>query len=249
MWRAASQLGIGPEAADTRHRGRAVVVRHPGEISSSAGPLGGLSFGSASRQAGGAPRARRSHRRATWTPTGAPGIAPTRPRAPMRTSPQNSTARPSEPRPAAESARQRHSSNAPRALTVDPAQRGERALAAASAKVQAGAFDAALDLLAMAEAEHLSDLQQARADLVRAQLAFVTSRGSDAPPLLVEGRPAARIDRHRPVARHLHGCDAGRDVRRPPGRRRATSSTSPVPRGGTASPSDPRGRRICCSTG
>lgn len=72
------------------------------------------------------------------------------------------------------------------ALTVDPAQRGERALAAASAKVQAGAFDAALDLLAMAEAEHLSDLQQARADLVRAQLAFVTSRGSDAPPLLLK---------------------------------------------------------------
>ena len=71
-------------------------------------------------------------------------------------------------------------------LTIDPAQRGERALAAASAKVQAGAFDGALDLLAMAEIERLTDLQQARVDLVRAQLAFVTSRGSDAPPLLLK---------------------------------------------------------------
>jgi DNA-binding CsgD family transcriptional regulator len=71
-------------------------------------------------------------------------------------------------------------------LSADPAQRGERALAAASAKVQAGAFDSALDLLTMAETEHLDDLQQARADLVRAQLAFLTSRGSDAPPLLLK---------------------------------------------------------------
>ena len=71
-------------------------------------------------------------------------------------------------------------------LTVDRAKRGERALAAASAKVQAGAFDVALDLLAMAEIEQLSDLQLARADLVRARIAFVTSRGSDAPPLLLK---------------------------------------------------------------
>lgn len=71
-------------------------------------------------------------------------------------------------------------------LTVDPAKRGERALAAATAKLQAGAFDAALDLLAMAETDHLNDLLQSRADLVRAQVAFVTSRGSDAPPLLLK---------------------------------------------------------------
>lgn len=71
-------------------------------------------------------------------------------------------------------------------LTMDPAKRGERALAAASAKVQAGAFDAALDLLAMAETDHLNDLLQSRADLVRARVAFVTSRGSDAPPLLLK---------------------------------------------------------------
>lgn len=71
-------------------------------------------------------------------------------------------------------------------LSADPAQRGERALAAASAKVQAGAFDNALDLLAMAETEHLSDLQQAKSELVRAQIAFATSHGSDAAPLLLK---------------------------------------------------------------
>jgi DNA-binding CsgD family transcriptional regulator len=70
-------------------------------------------------------------------------------------------------------------------LTLDPARRGARALTAAQAKAQAGAFDAARDLLAAAEDGPLSELQQARADLVRAQLAFVTSRGSDAPPLLL----------------------------------------------------------------
>jgi hypothetical protein len=43
----------------------------------------------------------------------------------------------------------------------------------------------ARDLLAAAEDGPLSELQQARADLVRAQLAFITSRGSDAPPLLL----------------------------------------------------------------
>ncbi|CDO87590.1 LuxR family transcriptional regulator [Mycobacterium triplex] len=71
-------------------------------------------------------------------------------------------------------------------LTLEPAQRSARALAAASAKVRAGAFDAAVHLLAVADAGPLSDLQHAHADLIRAQLAFVTNRGSDAPPLLLK---------------------------------------------------------------
>ncbi|OBJ85882.1 LuxR family transcriptional regulator [Mycobacterium sp. 1245852.3] len=71
------------------------------------------------------------------------------------------------------------------ALTVDPAHRAQRALDAAAAKVEAGAFDAALDLIAQAEAGPLNDFERARVDLVRAQLAFVTNRGSDAPPLLL----------------------------------------------------------------
>ena len=70
-------------------------------------------------------------------------------------------------------------------LTLDPAQRAGRALAAAQAKIQAGAFDVARDLLAMAESGPLSDLQQASVDVMRAQLAFITSRGGDAPTLLL----------------------------------------------------------------
>ena len=71
-------------------------------------------------------------------------------------------------------------------LTREPAQRVERALAAASAKVDAGAFDVAQDLLAVAEDGPSTEFQHARADLIRAQLAFVTGRGSDAPPLLLK---------------------------------------------------------------
>jgi DNA-binding CsgD family transcriptional regulator len=71
-------------------------------------------------------------------------------------------------------------------LTLDPAQRAERALAATQAKIQAGAFDMARELLAMAESGPLTDVQQANADLMRAQLAFNTSRGGDAPALLLK---------------------------------------------------------------
>ena len=71
------------------------------------------------------------------------------------------------------------------ALTPDPARRAGRALAAARAKHQAGAPDAALSLLANAEAGPLDELQRARADVLRAQIAFAMSRGSDAPPLLL----------------------------------------------------------------
>jgi DNA-binding CsgD family transcriptional regulator len=78
------------------------------------------------------------------------------------------------------------------ALTPDPARRGERALTAAQAKVQAGAFDAAVKLLGMAEAAPLDEMQRARADLLRAQLAFASNRGSDASPLLL--RAAKRLE-------------------------------------------------------
>jgi DNA-binding CsgD family transcriptional regulator len=70
-------------------------------------------------------------------------------------------------------------------LTVDPAHRAQRALAAAQAKHQAGAPDAALGLLAMAQAGPLDELQRARGDLLRAQVAFASSHGRDAPPLML----------------------------------------------------------------
>jgi DNA-binding CsgD family transcriptional regulator len=61
-----------------------------------------------------------------------------------------------------------------------------RALAAAQATYQAGLPDAALGLLATARAGPLDELHAARVDLVRAQIAFVVSRGRDAPPLLLK---------------------------------------------------------------
>jgi DNA-binding CsgD family transcriptional regulator len=83
-------------------------------------------------------------------------------------------------------------------LTPDPAARTARALTAAQAKVQAGALDAGLELLAMAEAGPLGEFERARADLVRAQIAYVTRRGSDAPPLLLDA--AKRLE---PIAPDL----------------------------------------------
>src|SRR4051794_1314287 len=71
------------------------------------------------------------------------------------------------------------------ALTPEPTRRGERALAAAQASLQSGAFDTALGLLATAEAGGLDASQSARIDLLRAQLAFATSRGTETTTLLL----------------------------------------------------------------
>jgi DNA-binding CsgD family transcriptional regulator len=72
------------------------------------------------------------------------------------------------------------------ALTQDPEQRPERALAAARASLQAGAFDSALALLAMAEAGALDDFQQARSELLRSETVFASGRYSDAAYMLME---------------------------------------------------------------
>jgi hypothetical protein len=71
-------------------------------------------------------------------------------------------------------------------LTADPARRAGRTLAAAQASLQAGAFGTTLDLLAVAEAGPLDELQGARADLLRGQIAYASGPGSDAPPLLLK---------------------------------------------------------------
>jgi DNA-binding CsgD family transcriptional regulator len=71
-------------------------------------------------------------------------------------------------------------------LTPEPTHRARRALAAAQATRQAGAFDAALGLVAIAESGPLTELQHAQVDLLRGQIAFALSRGSDALPLLLK---------------------------------------------------------------
>ena len=71
-------------------------------------------------------------------------------------------------------------------LTAEPGRRADRALAAAQAQLQAGAFGPALDLVAAAEAGPLDELQSARADLLRGEIMFALGQGSDASSLLLK---------------------------------------------------------------
>jgi len=71
------------------------------------------------------------------------------------------------------------------ALTVEPARRAGRALAAAQAKHQSGAIDDAVALLDQAEVGPLDDYQRAQGEVLRARIAFAINRGSDAPSLLL----------------------------------------------------------------
>jgi DNA-binding CsgD family transcriptional regulator len=71
-------------------------------------------------------------------------------------------------------------------LTPEPAERGRRALAAAQAKFEAAAAEVALELLATAELAPLDELQRARLERLRAEIAFARTRGSDTPALLLD---------------------------------------------------------------
>ncbi|ORV45793.1 transcriptional regulator [Mycolicibacter engbaekii] len=69
-------------------------------------------------------------------------------------------------------------------LTPDPLRRADRALEAARAKLDAGDPEAAIRLLSAVDRAD-DELLSARADLLRANVAFATRRGRDAPPLLL----------------------------------------------------------------
>jgi DNA-binding CsgD family transcriptional regulator len=77
------------------------------------------------------------------------------------------------------------------ALTPDPGQRASRALTAAEAKYAAGDFETAQALLVTAEVGPPGELDEARAQRMRAQVAFALRRGGDAPPLML--RAAQRL--------------------------------------------------------
>jgi DNA-binding CsgD family transcriptional regulator len=194
VWRAAAQLGIGPDAAepaaeaglvgfDTRVRFRHPLVR------------------SAAYRAAAAEDRRRAHQALAQVTD--PQLDPER-RAwhGAQASPGPDDAVAAELERAAGLAMARGALAAAgtyleraATLTLDPARRAERGLDAAQDKILSGAFEAAVNLLAMAEAGPLSDVQQARVDLLRAQLAYVTNRGGDAPLLLLKAaRRLAPID-------------------------------------------------------
>lgn len=77
-------------------------------------------------------------------------------------------------------------------LTVDPQLRGSRAIAAAQAKREAAAPDAAYALLAIAESAPLTALQHAQVARMRAQMGFVRSRAG-APGAPTVGEAGAQL--------------------------------------------------------
>jgi DNA-binding CsgD family transcriptional regulator len=77
-------------------------------------------------------------------------------------------------------------------LTPDPGTRVERLLAAAQVRLDVADAASASELLAAAELGPVDELQRARLQRLRAQIAFASQRGRDAPPLLLEA--ARRLD-------------------------------------------------------
>ena len=77
-------------------------------------------------------------------------------------------------------------------LTPDPTVRIKRSLTAAQAKLDVADAASASDLVGAAELGPVDELQQARLERLRAQIAFASRRGRDAPPLLLEA--ARRLD-------------------------------------------------------
>ena len=138
-------------------------------------------------------------------------------------------------------------------LTPDPGRRAQRALAAAQSKHRAGAEDAALRLLAMAEAGPLDELEHAHAQLLRAHITFDMTPRPRRAPAAARGRQAARAPGRRPGARDVPRRLRRRALRRSPGGRRrcprgrrggprrmlAAVDPRPGPAAGRASPSSP----------
>jgi DNA-binding CsgD family transcriptional regulator len=185
LWRAAERLGIGPEAAAPAEAaglveiGTRVRFRHP-------------LVRSAAYRAAPAPERREVHR--ALADATDPVLDPDRRawhRANATTTPDEAVA--AELERSADRAQARGGLSAAAAflqraaeLTPDPAVRVERSLAAAQAKLDVADAASASDLLAAAVLGPVDELQRARLERLRAQIAFTSQRGRDAPPLLLE---------------------------------------------------------------
>ena len=192
LWRAAGRLGILYEALSP-----AVAAGLPGgrsrrAIPPSAGALSGLRYGTAGRAPKGAPGA------SAGDPTG-PGSGSARlaPRTGCGGSRRGGRVRTraiggpgaSTGGPAAGAAFLERAV----ALTLDPALRAERALAAARAKFEAAAPEAASKLLATAELGPLDQLQRAHLERLRAQIAFARTGSADIPGLTIGPQATALL--------------------------------------------------------
>ncbi|MFG2884775.1 ATP-binding protein [Streptomyces sp. NPDC048297] len=91
-------------------------------------------------------------------------------------------------------------------LTLDPAGRARRMLAAGEATRQAGEFDRALELAAAAASGPLGSAGRARTELLRGRIAFARDFGSEAPALLL--RAAAEFGAGDPKAARLTYLEA-----------------------------------------
>jgi DNA-binding CsgD family transcriptional regulator len=95
------------------------------------------------------------------------------------------------------------------ALTPEPSDRARRALAAAHATHEAGAPEAASELLAVAAAGPLDALERARAELLRVQIAFVLTRGNEVPGMLMDAaKTLAPLDAGLARETHLQALEA-----------------------------------------
>lgn len=95
-------------------------------------------------------------------------------------------------------------------LTRDPARRAKRALDAATAKLEAGAFDSAVELLGLAARGPLDDLGLAHVELLRSQLKYMTDRGRESPALLLSAATKLEtLDPARSVTTYLEAFSAG----------------------------------------
>jgi DNA-binding CsgD family transcriptional regulator/tetratricopeptide (TPR) repeat protein len=95
------------------------------------------------------------------------------------------------------------------ALTAEPGRHLERVLAAAQTKFDAGALGDAKTLLDIADAGAYRELDRARVDLLRGQIAFAARRGRDAPPLLLRAaRELESIDSKLARATYLEALSA-----------------------------------------
>jgi DNA-binding CsgD family transcriptional regulator len=93
-------------------------------------------------------------------------------------------------------------------LTPDASRRAERALAAADTMFEAGAFDAVLDLLRVADIAQFDELQAARAECLHALVSIVTldhpeEKKSWLLKLLAAAERLKQLDRHAGGAVHL----------------------------------------------
>src|SRR5580704_4541883 len=185
LWRAAERLGIGPDAAEPAEAaalieiGARVRFRHPLVRSAAYRAAPAAERREVHRALADATDARLDPDRRAWH------------RARAADGPDEDAAR--ELERSAGRAQGRGGLSAAAAflqraaeLTPDPGLRVTRSLAAAQARLDVADAASASDLLAAAELGPVDELQRARLERLRAQIAFATQRGRDAPPLLLE---------------------------------------------------------------